>query len=190
MEKLCDDATCKGHSLVETQCGLHNPVDLLELNEHSPAQVQTFYSSTTSHHTVTSTFKNSVLAAQLTLDHLKCFVIDGDDHDHPLSAADGQVRFQHDFGMDVRLPETTPGGRARLVSVRQCLYGDGWIAHALYRVDGQPVSLFVIDGSHDAASVAAFGRQAKVVERHGRTFVVVAPAGLAQVAGALGLEAE
>jgi hypothetical protein len=131
-----------------------------------------------------------LLAAQLTLDHLKCFVIDGDDHDHPLSAADGQVRFQHDFGMDVRLPETTPGGRARLVSVRQCLYGDGWIAHALYRVDGQPVSLFVIDGAHDAASVAAFGRQAEVVERHGRTFVVVAPAGLAQVAGALGLEAE
>jgi hypothetical protein len=35
------------HSLVEAQACLHNPVDLLELNEHSPAQVQTFHSSTT-----------------------------------------------------------------------------------------------------------------------------------------------
>lgn len=131
-----------------------------------------------------------LLAAQLTLDHLKCFVIDGDDHDHPLSAVEGQARFEGDFGMDVRLPETAGDGRARLVSVRQCLYGEGWLAHALYRVDGEPVSLFVIEGRHDAASVAAFGRQAQVLERQGRTFVVVAPAGLPQVAGALGLDAE
>ena len=34
------------HSLVEAQNWLPNPVDLLELNEHSPAQVQTFHSST------------------------------------------------------------------------------------------------------------------------------------------------
>jgi hypothetical protein len=35
------------HSLIEIQGCLHNLVDLLELNEHSPAQVQTFHSSTT-----------------------------------------------------------------------------------------------------------------------------------------------
>lgn len=131
-----------------------------------------------------------LLAAQLTLDHLKCFIIDGDDHGHGLSAADGQAQFHERFGMDVRLPDTAGDGRASLVSVRQCLYGEGWIAHALYRVDGEAVSLFVIDGRHDPASVAAFGRQAQVVERDGRTFVLVAPRELARVAAALGLEAE
>jgi hypothetical protein len=35
------------HSLIEIQGCLHNLVDLLELNEHSPAQVPTFHSSTT-----------------------------------------------------------------------------------------------------------------------------------------------
>jgi hypothetical protein len=44
------------HSLVEAQSRLPIPVDLLELNEHFPAQVQTFHSSTTNYHTVTLTY--------------------------------------------------------------------------------------------------------------------------------------
>ena len=57
---LMKDARRGLHSLVEAQHHLRNPVDLLELNEHSPAQVQTFHSSTTSHHTVTSTTSKSI----------------------------------------------------------------------------------------------------------------------------------
>jgi hypothetical protein len=58
---LMKDARRGLYSLVEAQARSHKPVDLLELNEHSPAQVQTFHSSTTSHHTVTSQrFKTSV----------------------------------------------------------------------------------------------------------------------------------
>jgi hypothetical protein len=59
---LMKDARRRLHSLVETQNWLPNPVDLLELNEHSPAQVQTFHSSTTSNHTVTSTTSISSVA--------------------------------------------------------------------------------------------------------------------------------
>lgn len=131
-----------------------------------------------------------VLAAQLTLDHLKCFVIDGDDHGHALSAAEGQTQFRDQFGMDVRLPAGSGDGRARLVSVRHCLYGEGWVAHALYRIDGEAVSVFVLDDPRRAASLDLFGRQAQVTTEHGATFVVVAPAGLARVAPALGLGAE
>lgn len=43
---LMKDARRGLHSLVEAQDGLRNPVGLLELIEHSPAQVQTFHSST------------------------------------------------------------------------------------------------------------------------------------------------
>jgi hypothetical protein len=131
-----------------------------------------------------------LLAAQLTLDHIKCFVIDGDDHGQALTAAEGQSHFHQDFGMDVRLPVVAADGRASLVSVRQCLYGEGWIAHALYRVDGQAVSLFVMNDPHEAAAVDAFGRHAQVITRGATTYVLVAPNGVPQVAGALGLEAE
>ncbi|MEZ5292579.1 MAG: zf-HC2 domain-containing protein [Vicinamibacterales bacterium] len=132
-----------------------------------------------------------LLAAQLTLDHLKCFVIDGGD-DHPALEADAaHARVRLLNGEDVDLPVPSAGGRARLVAVRECLYGDGWVPHALYRVDGQPVSVFVLGRRQAAAgTVAAFGRLARVVERAGTTYVVVAPAGATAVAAAVGLGAE
>lgn len=139
-----------------------------------------------------ATGRSSVLlAAQLTLDHLKCFVIDGDDHEHPMSADAGQVTFHEQYGMNVHLPVPPDSAAARLVSVRQCLYGEGWVAHALYRVEGEAVSVFVLgDQTAAPADVHAFGRHAEVVTRGGTTYVVVAPARLAQVARAVGLEAE
>lgn len=139
-----------------------------------------------------ATGRSSVLlAAQLTLDHLKCFVIDGDDHDHPMSADAAQATFHAQFGMDVRLPVPPAATTARLVSVRQCLYGEGWIAHVLYRVDGEAVSLFVLDHrSASPAAIEAFGRHAEVITRGATTYVLVAPARLSRVAAAVGLEAE
>jgi hypothetical protein len=132
-----------------------------------------------------------LLAAQLTLDHLKCFVIDGDEHDHPMTAASARVEFHDAFGMDVRLPVPPADSTAKLVSVRQCLYGEGWVAHALYRVEGEAVSLFVLRDRESApADVEAFGRHAEVISRGDTTYVLVAPARLSGVAGAVGLEAE
>lgn len=134
-----------------------------------------------------TTRSSVLLAAQLTLDHLKCFVIDGDIHLASVPPADATARFQHDYGMAVELPAHGPDpARARIVAVRHCLYGDGWIAHTLYRVDGQPVSLFVLPQAADPADVTAFGRHAEVVRQGETTYVVVAPAGLANVAAALG----
>lgn len=132
-----------------------------------------------------------LLAAQLTLDHLKCFVIDGDAHNAAVTPADATAQFQRDYGMTVELPAHGPDpSRARIVGVRHCLYGEGWIAHTLYRVDNEPVSLFVLPGDADPARVQAFGRQAEVRRQGDSTYVLVAPAGLAGVASALGFEAQ
>lgn len=132
-----------------------------------------------------------LLAAQLTLDHLKCFVIDGDAHDEAITPADATTQFQRDFGMTVELPAQGPdASRARIVGVRQCLYGEGWVAHTLYRVDDQPVSLFVLRGDASPAHVEAFGRQAEVRRQGDATYVLVAPAGVPDVAAALGFEAQ
>jgi hypothetical protein len=61
----------------------------------------------------------------------------------------------------------------------------------LYRVENEPVSLFVMPDRQAApADVAAFGRHAEVLIRDGVTYVLVAPARLRGVAAAVGLEAK
>lgn len=132
-----------------------------------------------------------LLAAQLTLDHIKCFMIDGDEDAHAMTADGAQVRLHEAYGLDVRLPSPRDDAGARLVGVRSCLYGEGFVAHVLYRVQGQPVSMFVMPGRDaSAVDVAAFGRHAEVLTNHGVTYVLVAPAQLAGVASAIGLERE
>lgn len=141
---------------------------------------------------VWATGRSSVLlAAQLTLDHIKCFIIDGDDHAGHFTAAGAEAAMAEQFGWSVPIP--TPAARpdVHLVAVRRCLYGEGMVAHVLYRVEGQPVSLFVMpDKQAAAADLAAFGRYTEVRSRAGVTYVMVAPAGLAGVAAAVGLGAE
>jgi hypothetical protein len=132
-----------------------------------------------------------LLAAQLTLDHIKCFIVDGDDHADHYSADVAETRMQEQFGWSVQIP--TPAARpdVHLVSVRRCLYGEGMVAHVLYRVQDQPVSLFVMpDRDASQADISAFGRHTQVLTRGGVTYVLVAPVDLAGVAAAVGLEAE
>jgi anti-sigma factor RsiW len=134
---------------------------------------------------------SALLAAQLTLDHIKCFLVDGDDHDAPLTAAAAEARMEAGFGWSVPIPPPAARPDVHLVAVRRCLYGEGMIAHVLYRVAGAPVSLFVVPGKQaDAVDLSLFGRHAEVVSRPGATYVLVAPAGLDGVATALGLGAE
>lgn len=140
---------------------------------------------------VWATGRSSVLlAAQLTLDHIKCFIIDGDDHDHPFTAPAAEAAMAEQFGWSVPVPPTTRAD-VHLVAVRRCLYGEGMVAHVLYRVEGQAVSLFVMPARQAAAADwSAFGRHAEVLTRGETTYVVVAPDGLAGVAAAVGLEGE
>jgi hypothetical protein len=79
--------------------------------------------------------------------------------------------------------------------VRRCLYGDGLAAHVMYRVDGQPVSLFVLPGlTRPAAELSLFGHEEVVWTQGDRTYMVVARSGfhgdLARVASYLRTEAK
>lgn len=132
-----------------------------------------------------------LLAAQLTLDHLKCFMIEGDEDARGMTADSAQVRLHEAFGLDVKLPSPRDDGDAKLVAVRNCLYGEGWVAHVLYRIHGEPVSMFVIP-KHTASAMnaAAFGRHAEVVTQGDVTYVLVSPVQLVGVAAAVGLEGE
>jgi anti-sigma factor RsiW len=119
-----------------------------------------------------------VLAAQLALDHLKCFTIDGHDHGEVLSVAQAEAELLHDYGWQLSVAQSAGSDRGRLVAVRRCIYGDGRAAHLLYRVDGEPVSLFIMPGlDRPADQLSVFGHDEVVWNQNGRTFMLVGDAG-------------
>ena len=121
----------------------------------------------------------ALLAAQLALDHLKCFTIDGDADGAVMSKADAEATLKREFDLAVAVPDSVPSERLELLAVRRCLYGDGLAAHLLYRLGGEPVSLFVVPGlTRPAAELSLFGQDEVVWTEGDRTYMLVARAGL------------
>lgn len=117
---------------------------------------------------------SEVLAAQLTLDHLKCFSL------YEASAGPGdptrlEARLQQAYGWHLTVPPTSPDGRLQLVGARRCFTADGRIAHILYRHNGRPLSLFMLPSTErPAGRVGLFGYEARIWSRGGTTYVLVA----------------
>jgi len=136
-----------------------------------------------------------VLAAQMALDHLKCFVIDGDGDGATISKADAEALLQREYGWTMSVPASSEAVDLELLAVRHCLYGDGLAAHLLYRAEGQPVSLFIMPGLvRPAAQLQVLGHDQVVWTAGDRTYMLVSAAGttagLARVASYLQNEAK
>jgi anti-sigma factor RsiW len=118
-----------------------------------------------------------VLAAELTADHVKCFTLNAvlGTHDLP-SAVEGTMASS--FGWNMHLPSNPASVGLELVGARPCLYGEGKIAHIMYRQSGQggqPVSLFMLPKDARApALISVLGHQAMVWCVGDRTFVMIA----------------
>jgi anti-sigma factor RsiW len=80
------------------------------------------------------------------------------------------------FDWPMRLPsQATKQAGLELVGSRPCLYGQGKVAHIMYRHNGQPVSLFMLPKTERAAQlVQALGHQAAIWCEKDRTFVLIA----------------
>lgn len=115
-----------------------------------------------------------VLAAELALDHEKCFRLNrllGTQH----TSDAVEAAMASGFGWHVRLPDTTGHDDVSLVGSRPCLSGEGKVAHIMYRHNGQPVSLFMLPGERrDEQIVQVFGHQCRIWSEGDRTFVLVA----------------
>jgi anti-sigma factor RsiW len=131
---------------------------------------------------------STVLAAQLTLDHLKCArLISPGTTINPLQAV---KEWAQQYDWSPRIPAPAPARKATLVGVRRCLYGHGHLAHLLYDVDGRTVSLFVMPRSDYPAGIAParhdfLGQHAEVWASGDQSFAIVgdvAPATLATLA--------
>ena len=122
----------------------------------------------------------AVLAAQLALDHLKCFTIDGDadgaaDRAAPSrSDADARLRFFGDR------PGVAAGGTARVAGGAPLPLWRRPRGALVYRVNGEPVSLFILPGlTRPAAELSLFGHDEVVWTQGDRTYMLVARGGLA-----------
>jgi anti-sigma factor RsiW len=121
----------------------------------------------------------ALLAAQLALDHLKCFTIDGDADGEPIAREHAEATLKQEYDFVVKVPDSLPAERLQLMAVRRCLYGDGRAAHLMYRVDGEAVSLFIIPGlSRPAAELSLFGHDQLVWTDGNRTYMLVGRGGV------------
>ena len=125
----------------------------------------------------------TVLAAQLTIDHITCFAFR--DANAPVDVTVSERDYARDYGRDIRLPRVA-APELQLVGVRRCVCGEGAAAHAMYRLSGRPLSLYVIpDARREQATVDAFGHDAIMWSNNEATYVLVgrdSPEGLEAVA--------
>jgi anti-sigma factor RsiW len=127
---------------------------------------------------IATTRSTVLLAAQMALDHLKCFTIDGDGTSAPIARQEAEATLQREYGWTMSVPAGVEAEGLQLVAVRRCLYGDGRAAHLLYRLKGEPVSLFVIPGlSRPATELSLMGHDHIVWTEGDRTYMLVSRAG-------------
>ena len=115
-----------------------------------------------------------VLAAELTADHMKCFAMN-----RVLGTQQARATVESSmasgFAWRMQLPDDPARAGLELVGSRPCLYGEGKIAHIMYRHQGRPVSLFMLPGTARTEElVDVLGHEAKIWCVGNRTFVLVA----------------
>ena len=124
----------------------------------------------------------SVMAAELTADHVKCFAMNRVLGTHDASDV-VESSMASGFDWRVRLPTTeasaTPGQPddpgLELVGSRPCLYGEGRVAHIMFRHNGTPVSLFMLPKTTRSDElVRVLGHEAAIWSVGDRTFELIA----------------
>ena len=119
------------------------------------------------------THSPTMLAAELALDHVKCFAL----FEPRVAAPDAATvasQLEADYGWRLNVPASSPADRLTLIGARRCLSTDGRVAHVLYRHNGRPVSLFMMPGtSRPEARIALAGHVARVWTRGDTTYVMI-----------------
>ncbi len=78
------------------------------------------------------------------------------------------------FGWRLHLPEQFDTSGLELVGARRCLYGEGKVAHLMYRDKGRPVSIYMLPKSvRPEALVEMLGHEVAIWSSGDRTFVLI-----------------
>jgi anti-sigma factor RsiW len=123
-----------------------------------------------------------VVAAELAADHVKCALVNA-------WLGTGQQEgsaerwLASSFSWDADLPDHAEEAGLEFVGARTCLYGEGRVAHVMYRHEGRPVSLFMLPDRVRAPELVALdvmGHREAMWSSAGRTFVLVTDAPAAE----------
>jgi len=115
---------------------------------------------------------STVLAAQLTLDHVKCLFVGRDAAERTPEAI--ASAWQREHGWDIMVPPSSAVEQVELVGFRRCVSTQGEMAHVEYRHAGRPVSLFILPRPGQAGSeVAIMGYETETWGAGNRTYAVV-----------------
>ena len=118
---------------------------------------------------------DTLLAAQLTADHSKCFLLSA--AGASADARDVERMLSNTYGWDIHVPPSSTAAGVQLIGARRCLYADGLIPHVMYRVNGQELSLYVLNGvTRKAADLVSLGHRSRIWTRNAKTYVLVSPA--------------
>ena len=118
------------------------------------------------------------LAAQLAVDHVKCFEFAPKPDVLPDARTVGR-EWAAVRGWSLKVPETTPGEELELLGARRCLSTVGATAHLMYRWHGHPLSVYVLN-SHarnvgsEPQIIERLGQEAIIWSKGDRTYAVVA----------------
>jgi anti-sigma factor RsiW len=122
-----------------------------------------------------------VLAAELAADHVKCFAANQMLGTHE-PAADVERAMLASFDWRLHLADEMSRAGFELVGARRCLYGEGKIAHIMYRQQERAVSVFMLPRSTRAEEIVdVLGEEAAIWSSGNRTFVLVASGSRADV---------
>jgi anti-sigma factor RsiW len=128
---------------------------------------------------------DTVLAAQLTADHMKCFRIFAHPDARGIDSREIEETLEDQYGWDVHVPPSSPSDGVQLIGARRCLYADGSIPHVMYRVHGQDVSLYMLEGvQRRPADVTTLGYRSRIWSHGATTYVMVSSAPAAEFARA------
>ncbi len=125
---------------------------------------------------------NALLAAELTVDHLKCFSLFTSGTRVSADPRAVAARLRTQYGFEVSVPGGGASDGLRLDGARRCFYGEGAIPHVMYQVHGHNVSLFILEGvSRRSEDVHTLGHRTRIWSNGKNTYVMVSSA----AAGAL-----
>lgn len=121
---------------------------------------------------------SEALAAQLAVDHIKCFEI----APTPTILPDAKTiarEWATARGWSIKVPESTRLEDLELLGVRRCISTSGHTAHVMYKWHGQPLSVYVLNTHDPRVSdvprlIEHFGQEEIIWARGGRTYAVVA----------------
>lgn len=128
---------------------------------------------------------DALLASQLTADHAKCFKLFGGEGAPDEDAVRLEQMLSDRYGWDVHIPPSSPSNGVRLVGARRCLYADGRLPHVMYRVNGQDVSLYMLEGvTREQADLVTLGHRSRIWSRGATTYVMVSHASAGEMESA------